>query len=308
MGILIGRQKLTPFYRLAYVMSKYVSLLLLFTAVALITTTGTNTTTNFRHLSSMNSPSPGPSPSIQPQLRMRRPPISPPPPPPISIQSPPPPPSRPEYMQQQQLKNIIDALIGAGDFAAWANILFNPKLNSSIPTSTTAALIPTTATMFVPGNDALSHLSATATGAYNFDPFIIPYHILPQRLTFSELQLYKTQTRLPTLLTSRTIIITNNTPSNFTIDDSLIMQPDIYQNPAVCVHGIATILDYKTYGVAPPAPPNSLPPPPLTSPPDEAAIQPQEVVKNGSSVSVVSGGDFLILLLLILTCFSSIFN
>ncbi|KVI00854.1 FAS1 domain-containing protein [Cynara cardunculus var. scolymus] len=100
----------------------------------------------------------------------------------ISIQSPPPQP--PEYIQQQQLKNIIDTLIGAGDFTAWANILFNPNTNSSIPTTTTATLIPTTATMFVPGNDALTHLSATATGAYNFDPFIIPYHILPQRLTF----------------------------------------------------------------------------------------------------------------------------
>ncbi|KAI3739384.1 hypothetical protein L2E82_29788 [Cichorium intybus] len=279
-------------------MSKYVSLFLLFTTVV--------ATTNY-HLSSLNSSSPGPSPSIQPKPRTPHPPISPPPPPPPPVSKPstsPPPPSRPEYMQQQQLKNIIDALIGAGDFAAWANILFNPKINSSIPTSTTAALIPTTATLFVPGNDALSHLTASATGAYNFDPFIIPYHILPQRLTFSELQLFKTQTRLPTLLPSKTILITNNTASNFTIDDSLIMQPDIYQNPAVCVHGISAILDYTTYGGAAPAPPTSLPPPPLPSPP-EIVTQPVEVVRNRSPMSVVSECDFLIILFLI---FASIFN
>ncbi|CAH1440817.1 unnamed protein product [Lactuca virosa] len=307
MRILIGRQTLNPYYRLAYVMSKYVSLFLLFTAVAALNTTAvtaaaiTTTSTKSRHLSSINSPSPGPSPLIQPQHPIPHPPISPPPPPPtISIRSPPPPPTRPEYMQQQQLKNIIDALIGAGDFAAWANILFNPKINSSIPTSTTAALIPTTATMFVPGNDALSHLSASATGAYNFDPFIIPYHILPQRLTFSELQLFKTQTRLPTLLPSKTIIITNNTPSNFTIDDSLIMQPDIYQNPAVCVHGIAAILDYTMYGEAPPAPPASPPPPASTL--DETVTPSPEVARNCSSDHVFSDDDFFFVMMVILAC------
>ncbi|XP_024990481.1 FAS1 domain-containing protein SELMODRAFT_448915-like [Cynara cardunculus var. scolymus] len=243
-------------------MANYFSyfLLLLFTTVAL-------TTTNLRRLSATGSLSPAPSPSTRPQLPVSALPISPP--------SPPPPP--PEYIQQEQLKNIIDALIGAGDFAAWANILFNPNTNSSIPTTATAALIPTTATMFVPGNDALTHLSATATGAYNFDPFIIPYHILPQRLTFSELQLFKTQTRLPTLLPSKTVIITNNTAANFTIDDSLIEQPDIYLTAAVCVHGIATILDYTVYGDADSTPPsNSLPPPPLPTP-DTTLTPPPEL-------------------------------
>ncbi|KAI3827091.1 hypothetical protein L1987_01155 [Smallanthus sonchifolius] len=254
-------------------MSKYSPLLLLFTTAAL------TTATSLHQLSSTNSSSLAPSPSNLPN--------SPPPlPPPVSEPLPPP---AADYMQQQQLKNIIDALIGAGDFAAWANILFNPIPNSS----TNAALIPTTATMFVPGNDALSHLSATATGAYTFDPFIIPYHVLPQRLTFSELQLFKTQTRIPTLLPSKTIVITDNTPSHFTIDDSLITQPDIYSNAAVCVHGVANILDYTLYGEADQTPPTFLPPPPLPPlpPADET---PPEVVSSSSCV------DFLIPLVALL--------
>ncbi|KAJ9558145.1 hypothetical protein OSB04_012759 [Centaurea solstitialis] len=213
-------------------------LFLLLSTVAL-----TTTTTHLRRLSAVDlrPPSPENPPSTPHHLLLSAEsalPI----PPPVSTQPPPPPPqSPPEYIQQEELKNIIDALIGAGDFAAWANILLNPTTNSS--TTTAAALIPTTATMFVPRNEALAHLTATS-----FDPFIIPYHILPQRLTFSDLQLSKTLTRLPTLLPSKTVIITNNTPSNFTVDDALIIRPDFYLTPAVCVHGIGALLDYTVYG------------------------------------------------------------
>ncbi|KAJ0622885.1 putative FAS1 domain-containing protein [Helianthus annuus] len=235
-------------------MSKFFSLLLLL----LLTTTATC----LHQLSTLNSSSsPAPSPSNQPS-----------------------PPPAPEYMQQQQLKNIIDALIGAGDFAAWANILFNPTSNSSnIPPSTTA-------TMFVPGNDALSRLSATATGAYSFDPFIIPYHVLPQRLTFSDLQQFKTRTRIPTLLPSKTIVITSNAPDNFTIDDSLIVQPDIYTNAAVCVHGIADVLDYKVYGDAGQPPPSFVAPPPL--PPLPPADETETVTTPPDVVSSMRGDLF----------------
>ncbi|KAL8259485.1 hypothetical protein R6Q59_027438 [Mikania micrantha] len=244
--------------RIAYIMSKYYSLFLLLTTVTFTTAT--------------NSSSPAPSPSTPP---------------------PPSPPSSSDYMQQQQVKNIIDALIGAGDFAAWANILFNPASNSSFPASN----LPTTATMFVPGNDALSRLSGAATGAYTFDPFIIPYHVLPQRLTFSELRLFRTRTRIPTLLPSKTLIITDNTPSHFTIDDSLIIQPDIYCNSAVCVHGVASILDYTLYGEADQTPEILNPPPPLPLPlqaADETVTPSPEVVSSSCIGFLIPFVDFLI--------------
>ncbi|XP_076960578.1 FAS1 domain-containing protein SELMODRAFT_448915-like [Bidens hawaiensis] len=199
---------------------------------------------------------PAPSPSPQPQLS-------------------------PEYIQQ--LKNIIDALIGAGDFAAWANILFNP-INTTIPTA---------ATIFLPSNDALSRLSGTATGAYSFDPLIIPYHVIPQRLTFSQLQLFKPLTRIPTLLPSKTILITDNAPGHFTLDDSLVMQPDVYTNAAVCVHGVENVLDYKVYGDAgQQAMVSELPPPPMPQlpPADDETVtvdpEPEVVSSVGSGLFV----------------------
>ncbi|PWA84010.1 FAS1 domain-containing protein [Artemisia annua] len=250
-------------------MTKYFSIFLLITTVAL--------TTNLRHISSLNHHSPSPSPS---------------PPPPHTTTHPPPPPSptttNSPSIQQEQLKNIINALIGAGDFATWANILFNPTSNATFPTSSTSNFLPTQATLFVPGNDALSHLTESATGAYTFDPFIIPYHILPQRLSFNDLKMFKVHTRLPTLLPSKTIVITNNTNGVFSVDDALVMQPDLYTSGGVCVHGVDKILDYHVYGDAGVS---LVPPPPaeVAAPPREGGEMTAPPEEVGSSLGVVKG-------------------
>ncbi|XP_057949041.1 FAS1 domain-containing protein SELMODRAFT_448915-like [Malania oleifera] len=175
-----------------------------------------------------------------------------------------PPYTSPHELQQQQVDNIIDALIGAGDFASWANMLSNADPSS----------LPITATLFIPGDNALTHLPSPPP--LNFDPFIFPYHIVPQRLTFSDLQLFPINSRLPTLLPNSSILITNNSLSNFTLDASLLTQPDLYITTAVSVHGIATILDYAVYGNGrlsspepPPLPPShDVPAPPALTQPD----------------------------------------
>ncbi|XP_059626634.1 uncharacterized protein LOC132269457 [Cornus florida] len=128
---------------------------------------------------------------------------------------------------------------------------------------------PLAATLFIPSNDAISHFP---TATLNFDPFIILYHIAPQRLSFSDLRRFKTHTRPPTLLPSKTILITNNSPFNFTINDSPISHPDLYAT-TVSVHGIKTILDYSAYsgdGLFVPEEDPSMPmptPPQATAPP-----------------------------------------
>ncbi|KAK9267828.1 hypothetical protein L1049_010264 [Liquidambar formosana] len=156
------------------------------------------------------------------------------PPSPATTQSPPPSP-----LQQQQLNNIIDALIGAGDYGNWANII------SAADPST----FPFTVTLFIPGDDAITHLpTTTTTPSITFDPFIFPYHIVPQRLSFSDLQLFKIKSRLPTLLPDKSILITNNSRSNFTVDDAPITHPDLYTTESVSVHGVGAVLDYSAYG------------------------------------------------------------
>jgi len=160
------------------------------------------------------------------------------------------------------VNNIIDALIGAGDFTNWANIIsmINP------------VTLPMSATLFIPQGESLNRTP-------NMDPFLVPYHIVPQRLSFSDLRLLNTNTRLPTLLPGKSILITNTSASNFTLDDSPITQPDVYSTTALAVHAIAFLLDYALYGdgfpqpeVVTPAPASPLAPgPPITVSSSDAA-------------------------------------
>lgn len=180
------------------------------------------------------------------------------PPPPLSATHTPPPlsttqtpPSPPLDIQENQLKNIIDALIGAGDFGGWANLL----------SSADSSAFPLSATLFIPSDNAAAHSASVTDAGVSFDPFLIPYHVLPRRLTFSDLQQLAVDTRIPTLLPSKFIIITNNSASNFTVDASQITQADIFSNAAFAVHGINNILDYSVYGAG------LLSPPPETTDP-----------------------------------------
>nr|XP_043639820.1 FAS1 domain-containing protein SELMODRAFT_448915-like [Erigeron canadensis] len=253
-------------------MSNYFPIFLFFTTVAL--TTPATISTDLHHLSPALSPLP---------------------PPPTTVPAP------PEYMQQQQLKNILDALIGSGDFTSWLNLLLNPT------NANTTTTIPSSATIFLPGNDAIS---SSAASSLIFDPFVIPYHILPHHFTFSDLQLFKTQTRIPTLLPSKTIIITNNSPHHFTIDDSLIIHPDLYSNDIVSVHGIDSILDYTVYGDAAQNPAVNLSPPPPPPPSllrvDETPSPATPVVSSSSNGGcIVSRPGFLMHFLVTFFCLFS---
>ncbi|XVE91053.1 hypothetical protein DITRI_Ditri20bG0125300 [Diplodiscus trichospermus] len=181
------------------------------------------------------------------------------PPPPTPTSPPPSPPLRqhrplttptPPPLRQHQLNNIINALIGAGDFNNWANLLSASDL----------FMLPLSATFFVPSDHSLFPLPVpTSSTTPGFDPFVVPYHIVPQRLTFSELTLFKPFSRLPTLLPSRSILITNTSLSNFTLDASQVSHPDLYLTPAIAVHGVAALFNYTVYGgdnsIGLPAPP-----------------------------------------------------
>ncbi|KAK6150176.1 hypothetical protein DH2020_017701 [Rehmannia glutinosa] len=221
------------------------SLILLLVAVT--------TATTLRLISTTETHSPSQPPSL---------PITPPPPPPLSAA--PPPPAALAEIQANHLNNIIDALIGAGDFAGWANLL----------STTDPSTLPLTATFFIPGNDAVFNLTP------NINPFLIPYHIVPQRLTFSDLQQFMTRTRLPTLLPGKYIVVTDNSLANFAVDGSKITQADIFVNSAFSVHGIEKLLDYSVYGGGSlPSPPdgNNEPPPEFTPSKRNPVFPPGEI-------------------------------
>lgn len=140
----------------------------------------------------------------------------------------------------QQLYNIIDALIGSGDFGNWANIL-----STSDP-----SMFPISATLFVPGDSAFSSFSGglhSAPDPLPVDPLLFSYHVVPQRLSFSDLTLFPINSRLPTLLLERSILITNNSRSNFTLNGSHLTRPDLFSTSSVSVHGIRDVLGFSIH-------------------------------------------------------------
>lgn len=167
----------------------------------------------------------------------------------------PPPDQQPE--QQQQLNHVVEALKLSGDFNSWINLI------SFIDAST----LPRSFTLFIPDDAVLSHLPPSTTPLLFLDPLIFPYHIVPERLSFSDLLHFKPNSRIPTLLPNKSILVTSNSPSHFTLDDTRVTHPDLYFNAVVSVHGIGAILDYSIYGdrgtlAADPAPVSSHSTPP----------------------------------------------
>ncbi|KAB5521773.1 hypothetical protein DKX38_026092 [Salix brachista] len=146
---------------------------------------------------------------------------------------------------------------------------------------------PISSTFFIPSDNSLSPTTTTA------DPDIVPYHIVPQRLSFADLQQFKAFSRLPTLLFDRSILITNNSASNFTLDASRLTHPNIYTNAAIAVHGIDNLLDHSVYGTesgkksskpnAAGPPPTPASPPPRTFVPSTADDEELTVHHRGES-------------------------
>ncbi|KAJ0253744.1 hypothetical protein HA466_0113810 [Hirschfeldia incana] len=129
---------------------------------------------------------------------------------------------------------IIEAMIGAGDFRDWASdFLFVVEDQVGIPLS---------ATVFIPTDFDTADLSS---GGRRLS---VAYHIVPQRLSFTDLRFLKPLSRLPTLLPGNSIVVTNNSASGFTVDGVLVTEPDLFLSSPIAIHGVATSLDFSCYG------------------------------------------------------------
>lgn len=132
---------------------------------------------------------------------------------------------------------IIEAMIGAGDFRDWASdFLFAVEDQVGIPLS---------ATIFIPTDFDTADLSSTNGGRPRLS---VAYHIVPQRLSFTDLRFLQPLSRLPTLIPGNSIVVTNNSVSGFTVDGVLLTEPDLFLSSTVAIHGVASSLDCSRYG------------------------------------------------------------
>ncbi|KAI3878363.1 hypothetical protein MKX03_021823 [Papaver bracteatum] len=75
--------------------------------------------------------------------------------------------------------------------------------------------------------------------------FTLDYHIIPQKLSFSKLQNLPIGSTIPTLIPKKSIQVTNNSQSNYTINHILITNPNFYMNGDVVIHGIKSCLNHS---------------------------------------------------------------
>ncbi|XP_014515618.1 FAS1 domain-containing protein SELMODRAFT_448915-like [Vigna radiata var. radiata] len=121
-----------------------------------------------------------------------------------------------------------DGIIGTTYFGAVISLL----------SSNNGTLPPFSATIFLPRDASLDRPVS--------DPLLLPYHVVPQRLPFSDLLLLRRGARLPTLLTGKTISVTDNSPAKFSINHMPLIHPDLLSTPYLAVHGVQSLFNYSS--------------------------------------------------------------
>ncbi|AEE85704.1 hypothetical protein AtNW77_Chr4g0308141 [Arabidopsis thaliana] len=134
--------------------------------------------------------------------------------------------------QNQIATKIIDAMVSSGSFEDWSGAFLNnnDELNGPVLTST----------LFLP-KTSVEGINATS-------PLVASYHIVPQWLDFSVISLMMPFSRIPTLLSGHSIVVTNNSASGFTLDGVLISEPDLFVSPTIVIHRMAFPFNFSRYG------------------------------------------------------------
>ncbi|WVZ13899.1 hypothetical protein V8G54_011465, partial [Vigna mungo] len=77
------------------------------------------------------------------------------------------------------------------------------------------------------------------------NPLLLPYHVVPRNLSFSDLLLPR-RARLSTLLVTKTISVTNNSPANFSLDHTPLTHPDLFFTPSLAVHSVQSFRAFSS--------------------------------------------------------------
>lgn len=196
-------------------------------------------------------------------------------------------------------EKVVGSLRAAGHYGAIAGLI------DSLPTAN--SIVKTGVTLFAPNDNAFSGVLMNSS---DFLLTLLGYHATPKVYSYQELLTLPAGTKVPTSAPNVAIVVTNSVQDSYKLDDSLIVDKDIFVDSTVAVHGIDSILDTAKYNkgaVAPeaaPAPVNPISPiissppaPPVSDTPvppgdssDGPSLEPSapETAKNPNAASVTN--------------------
>lgn len=110
----------------------------------------------------------------------------------------------------------------------WAFWLYQASSTCPLP-----RVFPQIGSYFLRGYDLLSFLWLICGGEDNQK--LTAYHVVSEKLEFADLLSKASQSRLPTLLTNYSILVTNNSECGFAVDSVLITETDVFVDTFIAI-------------------------------------------------------------------------
>lgn len=158
-------------------------------------------------------------------------------------------------------EKVVTSLRAAGHYGAIAGLL------DSLPAANT--IVKQGITLFAPNDNAFTNVQMNSSQILMT---LLGYHAVPKVYSYQALLTLPAGTKLQSSTPNVVIVVTSSAADSYKVDDSLIVDEDIFADNTVAVHGIDSILDTAKYNkgaVAPEAAPAPVAPisPIISSPP-----------------------------------------
>ncbi len=140
--------------------------------------------------------------------------------------------------QSPLVAKVVQGLQQASQYGAVARVI------ESLP----VAIIRPGITLFAPNDRSL----AGAQFSGNSGLALLSFHIVTRRLEFAELSAVREGTKLSTMLDGISVVVSHkNSTTVSQIDNALIIEPDMYVDDDVAVHGVDSVFDAFAYNKLP---------------------------------------------------------
>lgn len=148
-------------------------------------------------------------------------------------------------------EKVVNALRAAGHYGAISGVLEGlPDIDQVIQPGTT---------FFAPDDVVSAGLPYNSSGDMMQ---LLSYHTANQSYTFQDLLGLKVGDRIPTISPGISILVESVGQNDYQLDNAIIVNPDLYTNNSVAVHGINAIFFTQFYNTATLGP---VPAPPATT-------------------------------------------